>query len=235
MCNYAGASTNTYGTSTWIVLSDGTIVAGFPQFAPNQFANEVMVSDNGNGRPNGGSYNITGQPFQFGQLPVVNIGGQNYFAITLDVQQAAVQDSINLTNMSFGFISGNNTSTVWTLPETLVINGTGYDSTASPTGNNGSDLNFFIPLSAFYGYGLTGSSYYYGMFSESGNTGGAEEFVAVKSSAWVAAGYSVTYLAANTTFETLGNELVVPEPKAFLLTAAGLSVILLRRFRSRTV
>ncbi len=182
-------------------------------------ASEFAARDITRHRPNTDGAGEATRAFTLDDIAIIESGGDRFFNFTYDSQEVnrisgAGDPQITLEAIAIsagGFL-------IWSSAEPIVLNpndgATAYTATHHAAGG---DLELYVPVSLFYGKGLTGSSALDLYSSVSGNDAAHEEWIAKKGDGPAFSSYSGL-------FED------VPEPAILLLVFFGLiGVMILER------
>lgn len=207
-----GVDTNVLlpGTAGYAVL-DGYDVTNMA--VPSTFSVNLLVHGDGT---------FSSSNFNLSQVPYATISGTKYFAFVYDARETGGARSVQIDNVT---LSVNGIGAVWSSTDSILLNST-TPYTASPLGT-GPDLAVFIPVSAFDGLGLTGSSTAFLTVTQSMSDNGSDEWV------WTDRGIigGVTFFGPDDPIASESSDPAVPEPTTFFLSGGVLlgAGLLMRR------
>lgn len=179
---------------------------------PSSFNSNFLVKGDGTG---------SSAPITFSTAPYTNVNNKLYFVFVLDSQENPTKELLSIDNITIT-VNGN---AIWSTTEAIILN-PGAPLTITPQ-SNGADMAFLVPVAAFNGLGLTGSSTFIFTATHSQSSGGNEE--------WQFTDKGVT---SSVTFFTPGQPIqdlsvTVPEPSTvgmmFLALGGGIAYSRRRR------
>jgi hypothetical protein len=210
ICTPAHATLMVYGNNTQLFLS-GTnglpaVVYGYNATnaaIPSTFSSNFLVKGDGTG---------SSAPITFSTAPYSAVGGKRYFVFVLDLQETSNNESLLISNVSVTI----NNQTIWQSTDSLLVNSS-TPLTLTPLGN-GADMALLVPVAAFSGLGLTGSSTFIFSATHSLSNNGNEE--------WQFTDEGITSQVAFFQAGELVQDIAqVPEPATILNAAAGLGLV----------
>jgi len=178
---------------------------------PSSFSSNFLVKGDGT---------ASSPAITFSTAPTVTVGGARYFVFVLDSQEQNNQELLSIDDVT---ITANN-QVVWSMADTIRLN------SAAPftltVQSNGADMAFYVPVAAFNGFGLTGSSTFIFTATHSLSSGGNEEWLFTDRGIPSA----ITFFATNAPIV----DIVVPEPSTIWTGAFSLlAIVALSRRRMK--
>lgn len=142
-------------------------------------------------------------------IPIEESGGIQYFSFIYTLQEtgAPTNNKVSIDDIIISYGG----QTIWELNGDIVLNNSVPYSLSAQ--GNGGDMELFVPVSPFYGFGLTGNSLltFYAAQSESNN--GPDRWATMNNGAFFVTGTPIGPVA---------DLAVIPEPSTFLLLGGGL-------------
>lgn len=221
------------GSSFTIDLNDGAFITNNAAPSNTFSANDLINMYDGE---------VTSDPFPLSKIPVVTVGGNDYFQFIYDMQETGKAETISIDDIvvtALGVMLDTDpvNIVVWDYDQakngSIVLNPMVLvdgklvplgPPTATPLGAGG-DMALYVPVSAFQGYGLTGSSLLTMTVTQSVSDNGDDE--------WVVLGPPGFFFGPDDSIDDGTPAPVVPEPATLAIwSVLGVAGLALRRFKA---